>query len=166
MLRKIVTLSQLTFCLLTPYIPAFAAPCDTDAHRAFDFWLGEWRVTTPDGKVAGINRIEQRYGGCVVSERYVTGRGFSGESLNMYDSGRGVWHQTWVDNTGTLLLLEGGIKQGKMVLEGKNRDGDGKITQHRITWTPNKDGSVRQLWESSDEKGHWKTVFDGHYKRH
>jgi len=67
---------------------AMAGPCDAPAHRAFDFWIGEWQVRTPDGKVAGTNRIDREYDGCVLHERYNTGRGYSGESLNAYDPGR------------------------------------------------------------------------------
>ena len=52
-----------------------------------------------------------------------------------------------------------------MVLEGKTLDTAGKETRHRITWTPNADGSVRQLWESTDAKGAWTVAFDGLYKR-
>lgn len=144
---------------------AYAAPCDAAEHRAFDFWLGEWRVMGADGRVAGINRIESEYGGCVLHERYVTGRGYSGESLNIYDAARKVWHQSWVDTSGTLLLLEGGIRDGKMVLEGKTVAADARVTQHRITWTPNADGSVRQHWESTNDKGEWTTAFDGRYTR-
>jgi hypothetical protein len=144
---------------------ASAAPCDAPANRAFDFWLGEWDVRTPDGKLAGTNRIEREYGGCVLHERYTTGSGFSGESLNVYDAGRKVWHQTWVDAAGTLLLLEGGLRDGKMVLEGQTANADAAPTQHRITWSPNADGSVRQLWESTDTTGQWTVAFDGKYTR-
>ena len=144
---------------------AIAAACDTPAHRAFDFWLGEWDVHTPDGKLAGTNRIEREYAGCVLHERYATPRGYSGESLNAYDAARKVWHQTWVDNTGTLLLLEGGMHDGKMVLEGQTAKADGPPTRHRITWSSNADGSVRQLWESTDAKGQWGVAFDGRYTR-
>ena len=45
----------------------------------------------PRGKLAGTNRIEREYDGCVIHER---------------DAARHVWHQTWVDNSGTLLTLE------------------------------------------------------------
>ncbi|HSM11208.1 MAG TPA: hypothetical protein VK827_06530 [Lysobacter sp.] len=146
-------------------VPALAAtPCDTPAHRAFDFWIGEWRVQTPEGKLAGINRIERGYDGCVLHERYATGRGYSGESLNIYDASRDRWHQTWVDSSGMLLLLEGGIRDGSMVMEGQT-GGRGDVTRHRITWTPNADGSVRQLWESAAASGAWKTTFDGNYTR-
>jgi len=145
--------------------PAFAAPCDAPEHRAFDFWLGEWDVRTPDGKLAGVNRIAREYGGCVLHERYDTGKGYSGESLNVYDASRKRWHQTWVDSGGTLLLLEGGLRGGAMVLEGQDTAADGKVTRHRITWTPNADGSVRQHWESTDASGRWTTAFDGRYTR-
>jgi hypothetical protein len=64
-----------------------------------------------------------------------------------------------------LLVLEGGIRDGSMVLEGKTTDPDGRSTQHRITWTPSADGSVRQLWESSDANGEWAVAFDGRYTR-
>ena len=154
------------FCLgVLVSIPATAAPCDAPAHRAFDFWLGGWQVRKPDGKLAGTNRIEREYDGCVLHERYTTGHGYSGESLNIYDASRKLWHQTWVDTSGTLLLLEGGIRDGKMVLEGQTTGTDGQLVKHRITWTPNADGSVRQLWEATDPKGQWNTAFDGMYTR-
>ena len=143
----------------------FAAPCDGLEHRAFDFWLGEWQVKTPEGKFAGVNRITKEYGGCVLHEHYNTGRGYRGESFNIYDAGRKVWHQSWVDNSGTLLLLEGGMHAGKMVLEGETTDEDKRIIKHRITWTPNEDGSVRQFWESTNADGKWETAFDGMYTK-
>ena len=130
--------------------------CTDPTHRQFDFWVGDWRVHKPDGTFAGINRITLEYGGCVVHEHYVTGRGYSGESLNAWDAARKVWHQTWVDSGGLLLTLEGRWDGKNMVLEGMNQ---------RITWTPNADGSVRQLWETADGKGGWTVAFDGRYTR-
>ena len=109
------------------------APCAGPEFRQFDFWLGAWNVHTPDGKLAGTNRIESQYGGCVVHEHYLTGGGYSGESLNIYDASRKVWHQSWVDSSGTLLLLEGKLMGRSMVLEGKTQASDGKVTRQRIT---------------------------------
>lgn len=146
-------------------VAASAAPCDAPAHREFDFWLGQWQVHTPAGQLAGSNRIEREYGGCVVHERYTTGRGYSGESLNIYDASRKRWHQTWVDSAGTLLRLEGGLREGSMVLEGPAVDAQGRPIAHRIRWTPNADGSVRQLWETTDAAGQWRTTFEGLYTR-
>ena len=144
---------------------AQAAPCEAPEHRQFDFWLGDWEVRTPDGTLRGTNRIERGYDGCVIHERYASVRTFRGESLNAYDPARKRWHQTWVDNSGTLLLLEGGMSEGRMVLEGQTLGDGGRVIRHRITWTPAADGSVRQLWQSTGAKGDWKTTFDGRYSR-
>ena len=148
----------------TPPPPAPPA-CNHPAMRQFDFWLGEWNVHTPDGKLAGSNSIQREYDGCVVHERYDTGRGYRGESLNIYDLNRHVWHQSWVDNTGTLLLLEGGLQGSSMVMEGQTIAVQGQVIHHRISWTPNANGTVRQLWESSDAKGQWSIAFDGLYTK-
>ncbi|MDI1320797.1 MAG: hypothetical protein PSW75_11495, partial [bacterium] len=32
-------------------------PLPPESHQ-FDFWIGEWNVTTPDGKPAGLSKIE------------------------------------------------------------------------------------------------------------
>lgn len=148
----------------TPAQTASSA-CSSSEHKEFDFWIGEWSVHAANGKLAGTNSIKREIGGCVLHERYETGRGYSGESFNIYDATRKVWHQTWVDSSGLLLQLEGGLKDGKMILEGRTSGVDGKTTQHRITWTPKPDGSVRQLWESKGLGGEWTVAFDGKYTR-
>ena len=163
-LRKLFPVALAVSSVL-PALARAAGPCETSEHRQFDFWIGEWEVRKPDGSLAGVNRIEREYGGCVLHERYSTGRDYSGESLNTYDAGRRVWHQTWVDSSGTLLLLEGGLRDGNMLMEGRTVGVDGQVTRHRITWTPGSDGSVRQLWESAGAEGGWNVVFDGRYTR-
>jgi len=140
------------------------AACDAPESRQLDFWLGEWNVTTPDGKLAGTNRITREYEGCVIHEHYTTPRGYAGESLNAWDAARKVWHQTWVDSAGTVLLLDGRLTDGAMVLEGPGFD-EGRPVKHRITWTPNADGSVRQRWQTTGADGQWATAFDGTYRR-
>ncbi len=141
-------------------------PCTIAEHRQFDFWIGEWDVFDRAGNQIGTNRIEAKLGGCVLHEHWkAQGGGSVGESFNIYDGTRGVWHQTWVDNQGTLLMLEGRLKEGAMVLEGKTQNATGH-TLHRVTWTPNADGSVRQHWQSSQDGGtSWSTAFDGKYVR-
>jgi hypothetical protein len=141
---------------------ADGGPCAAPEHRQFDFWLGDWRVHRPDGVFAGLNRITSEYGGCVIHERYSNGRGYSGESLNVYDATRKVWHQTWVDTQGLLLTLEGGWNGKAMVMEGTIVQA-GKPSRQRITWTPNTDGTLRQLWEATNPAGEWTVVFDGRY---
>jgi len=148
----------------TPAAPP-PPPCAAAEFHQFDFWIGDWRVTNPGGKVTGTNHVTQEYGGCVIHEHYVTGLGYSGESLNMYDAARKVWHQTWVDDNGLVLELDGKWDGKNMVLEGLAPDAKGVLVKNRITWTLNADGSVRQLWEAVDDKGGWTTAFDGKYTK-
>lgn len=137
-------------------------PCADPARHQFDFWLGEWTVHDPTGRVVGHNRITPLFDGCALREEWQGVGGVRGTSLNTYSAATGRWHQTWVDSGGDLLLLDGGLVDGSMVLEGVNAG-----RHHRITWSA-AEGShddVRQLWETSPDGSSWQTVFDGRYSR-
>ena len=130
--------------------PAPAPPaCSGPEFRQFDFWLGDWDVKLPNGKVAGTNNIQSILGGCVLQESWKGAGKVEGHSFNIYDASTKRWHQTWVDNTGTLLKLEGGIVDGKMVLSGDTLDEKGNKVINRIIWTKVDADHVRQLWETS-----------------
>lgn len=140
--------------------------CSAAEHRQFDFWIGTWTVYLPNGQVAGTNRIEPILGGCVLYESWTANGPSRGHSFNSYDPGTRKWHQTWVDNSGTLLLIDGGIVNGEMVMEGKRTLPDGSIQLERITWSPRPDGTIRQLWQTSTSEGmRWSVTFDGVYRR-
>lgn len=147
--------------------PAIAPACQADEYRQFDFWIGAWEVMVAGGKKAGDNVIEVVNNGCALMESYVTGGGYRGHSFNIYDATRQVWHQSWVDNSGLLLTIEGGLVDGSMVMTGtRNRKTPRGEVLDRISWTPLEDGSVRQVWEiSSDDGASWNPIFDGNYRR-
>jgi hypothetical protein len=140
--------------------------CKAPEHRQFDFWVGNWDVTNPAGKPAGRNRIEPILGGCALRETWTSAGGSHGTSYNAWDRQRRRWHQTWVDDDGLVLRLEGGLADGKMVLEGETLDSSGSGALNRITWQETGPGAVRQLWEvSSDGRKTWRVVFDGRYRK-
>ena len=112
---------------------AQAPACNSPSHRAFDFWIGVWQVRAANGKLADANSITKAHGGCVLRKQCRTPDADSGESLNIYDASRKLWHQTWTDSSGLLLILEGGSPDGKIVLEGKGFDAAGAPISHRIT---------------------------------
>ena len=134
-------------------------PCAATEKRQFDFWIGDWDVTKPDGKPAGTNLIRPILGGCVLHESWKGQGSFVGESFNVYDARRKVWHQTWVDGAGNVLMMDGKFEDGRMTLADRN-------SINEISWTPNPDGSVRQHWRTSMDGGRtWTTAFDGKYVR-
>ncbi len=144
-----------------------SSPCSAEPYRQFDFWVGNWETTAGD-KIAGTNQIIVLQDGCVIQENWTSAAGkYTGTSYNFYDPQDEQWHQTWIDNQGQSLRLSGGLNGKDMVLRsGEMKNAKKESVFHRITWTPNDDGSVRQHWESSaDGKNDWTTLFDGLYKK-
>jgi len=151
--------------LVALWLPSLAhAACADLSYRQFDFMLGDWNVATTEGKLVGRDHIEKTYGACVVQEHWTSVDGGTGGSVSMYDASRKLWHQTWVDSTGTLVVLEGGLKDGRMVMTGEMTQA-GKRVQDRMSWT-SQDGKIRQLWETSEDNGKtWRTIFDVYYSK-
>lgn len=148
--------------------PAKKPPACTAAEfHQFDFWIGDWNVTTPQGKPAGRNRIEAVVDGCAISEHWEGASGTNGRSYSAWDARNKRWNQYWVATDGGVLYLSGEFTDGRMVLSGDQVDpASGKRSPQRVTWTPNTDGSVRQLWEGSEDGGKtWTPVFDGLYRK-
>jgi len=166
--RAVRAAAALLTCLCAGVAAAQAtapkAPCSAPEFHQFDFWIGDWDVADASGKPVGRNRIVAVQKGCALTEQWEGRGGVTGTSLNAWDAERKRWHQTWIDSGGSLLVLEGGLVDGRMVLSGAASDASGKPARQRITWQKLPDGRVRQTWESSADAGAtWTIAFDGYY---
>ncbi len=163
------TLIAILISLSGTISPAHHDPaCTSPAYHQFDFWLGDWDtfdMADPDSIVAR-NHVTRMVGGCALREVYEQNDGLRGESFSAWDTGRGVWHQSWVTNGGTVLLLDGGMKDGKMVLTATEHHRDGSTSLLRGTWW--KEGrNVREKAERSRDGGKtWTTAFDIVFRPH
>ncbi len=163
-MKSIFFLFCLFFCLQN-YAQSNECKCCEKSHEAFDFWIGNWEVTDPEGNLVGRNSIEKVEGNCLIKEVYSsTTNGFTGRSFNFYNQTTGKWEQLWVDNQGTYLHLYGNLVDGAMVLEGQHGNGD-EVRTDRITWSQESDGRVKQHWEFRKKDADWVTVFEGYYSR-
>ncbi len=152
--------------------PAANAPsgqaCTAPEFHQFDFWLGDWNVTAPEGKPLGTSKVSAILGGCAIQENWTSATGGKATSISVYDAPNRRWHQTWVDDTGGLLQLDGEFRDGVMVLIGRRpsvRD-RGSAVVHRIAWTVTSPDHVLQRWEVSKNEGRtWSTFFEGTYVR-
>lgn len=142
--------------------PPLAPPPEA---RQFDFWVGEWDVINPAGKLVGTSRIERVAASAGLLESWTGAGGYTGRSLNAWNAAKKQWQQFWVGSDGGVLELSGGLVEGRMVLAATHEVG-GRPRTERITWTPNADGTVRQHWEQSADGGKsWMTAFDGLYRK-
>jgi hypothetical protein len=163
--RSLILLSVglAALCIARSHATSPAAPaCDKAANRQLDFWLGDWDVYDMPGHSAPAARarITALLDRCVIHELYEGTNGLRGESFSIFDEPRGVWHQTWVTNHGRLLMIEGRVLNGKLVLSGQQLTDNHERHDVRASWWSEK-GAVRELGESSDDGGKtWHTDFD------
>ena len=135
-------------------------------YHQFDFWLGSWEVyKLGTDTLVGHSKIESIIDGLGLLENYTVVKGkYQGKSLNKYNPARECWEQYWIDNSGLTLFLSGVLTDGKMVLDDLEH-GDKTAGLNRITWEKMENGSVRQTWNTSKDKGlNWSVAFDGEYK--
>ena len=104
---------------------------------------------------------------CILRENWTSAKGnYTGTSNNFYNNKSNQWEQIWIDNQGQSLHLKGNRKNNQMILQtDEETNKDGKVFFHRLTWTHNEDGSVRQLWETITNSTDVTIAFDGLYKR-
>jgi hypothetical protein len=137
--------------------------CGSTENHQFDFWLGEWDVQVGGQKIAQSS-ITSLMGGCIVLEHWKPFGGGEGKSWNFYNRATEKWEQLWITDSGDVLKVAGGLKDGAMREEGAKRLFDGRPGIHRHCFTPVAPDRVRQFCEESSDGGKtWYTVFDGLY---
>ena len=167
---RLLTILSLVCFIITNAQNSNNCACCTEKHSEFDFWIGKWEVTLPNGNKAGDNNIKKIQSNCILQENWVSATpGYTGTSNNFYNASKKRWEQIWVDNQGASLHLKGNKVNNQMILKtDKELNADGNMFYHRVTWTANPDGTVRQLWETVTQIQQGETIsiaFDGLYKR-
>ena len=140
-------------------------PCTSAAHRAFDFWIGDWDVFAAGaGQPSAHVVVESILDGCVLRERYEDATGLRGESFSSYDPSRRDWQQTWVTNRGQLLVIRGTAHGRDLVFTGAVKTAGGEDLV-RATWAP-VDDAVRETADTSSDGGKtWKRWFALTFRR-
>jgi hypothetical protein len=141
--------------------------CDRAEHRQFDFWIGEWIVTSAKGDTVGANTIRTVSDRCALLEQWRGSGGVSGTSINFFEPETGRWNQLWIGGRGLVLRLEGGLRDGVMELNGtrKRETPEGPVLD-RLRWTPMAGDAVEQLWlVSPDDGATWRESFRGIYRK-
>jgi len=145
-----------------------AVPCANapERHR-FDFWIGEWDVTTSpkkEGSKGGSSVIQSVSGGCALLENWTSIKGGQGKSLNAYNPLVHEWQQYWIGQDGNVTEFRTSHFDGTS-LSFLTENGPGPNLVGRLTFTPIDSNLVRQHYESSRDGQTWTTVYDLYYHR-
>ena len=154
----------------------------TATYEDFDFWVGEWQVLTREGgELRGFDKIKTIHDGCVLFQEWhqmddlFAGNGsphrLRGTSLTGIDA-TGKWRQLWTDNTGSNMVLTGGIEDGVMILRSEwievpQETGAPVRVRNIWYWQPQADGSIHNWGEQQrdSETGPRTQYFDITYRR-
>jgi len=175
-LSRIITLATLVvFARATPGQTGASTPSgpppnpcagNADRHR-FDFWMGEWQVTTPDGRAVGSSSVQSMAGGCGLLENWTALNGTTGKSLNAFNPVAKQWQQYWVGQGGAVTeYRESEWRDGSLSLISRPSASASAQPMQRLTFTPVNDSTVRQHGELSNDGGTtWTTTYDFYYHR-
>jgi hypothetical protein len=151
-------------------------PCDRPEQKQFDFWVGDWELTSPGAKSGGVvhhrNTVQRILGGCIVQENFVGSDApdqlpqLIGISVSVFEPNSGKWKQTWVDNQGGYLDFTGEFKDGQMILSREATRPDGSKVMQRMVWKNITANEFDWSWERSKDGGKtWEVLWPIHYKR-
>jgi len=143
-------------------------PCATDPERRrFDFWVGDWTVTTAGGTVVGSSVVQSINGGCSLLENWTAARGSTGKSLNSFNPAISKWQQYWVDQTGGVTeYRDSEWHNGALSFLARGTQPNGSPVLQRLTFSAVSDSVVRQHGERSTDEGKtWSTTYDFYYHR-
>ncbi len=128
-------------------------PCKLRSRRhQMDFWIGEWTVTNPAGKLIGTEKIEAVEEGCAIRELFSGNPAGSGQSLTFYDRLTGYWRQVWMDPSGQRQDFYGELTDLSMGFVQITYSG-GLKTILTASLAPLPDGTVRQTAQRSTDDG-------------
>lgn len=153
-------LAVITTSFLVPVEPA----------KALDFWVGEWTCSGPSltdpakktySPTKGENSIKKILRGKVIEERFSM-KGFKGLSYSVYIPREKKWRQTWVDDQGSYIDLEGGQEGDTVVLTTLPREG---APQSRMVFSNITPNSFKWVWETKQKDGTWLNYWTLDYKR-
>ena len=144
-------------------------PCaDAPERHRFDFWIGEWDVTTPAGGRAGTSSVQSVSGGCALLENWASANGGHGKSLNAFNPAVGQWQQYWIGQDGNPTEYRESTWSGASIVLRAHAPAAGttRASEMRLTFTPVDSVTVRQLGERSTDGGAtWSTTYDFYYHR-
>lgn len=156
--------------------PPAALPCAGPEYRQLDFWVGDWDLefANANGTLGRAqNRITRdEHGACVIAEHFrypnaAAGQDYTGASFSMFDPQTRRWRQMWVENGGSLYVLEGGPVTGQRhVFELRTVEPRGTPARTmRMIWEDVTPAGLTWRWQAQQADGSWNDAWVIRYRR-
>lgn len=127
--------------------------------RRFDFYLGDWSMRNGDVVERNLEVVSAFDGkGLSVTAREASDNSISAQSMFLYDEGKGLWRQIWMSKDGMVVVLEGGMEEGTMVLNQISQDGKRTSGSRSVFSNISSDGFQYEWQQSSDGGATWETL--------
>jgi len=129
------------------------------AARRFDFYLGSWERRNGDKLERSVDvRSAFEGNGMIVSALDEAGDRTMDTSIFLFDADDDIWRQVWISREGMTVTLEGGYRNGSMVLDQVSQDGKPR-TGARAVYTGVTERGFTYQWQSSVDGGRtWETL--------
>ena len=134
-----------------------------DVYRQLDFILGQWTLTSPDGRRIGSAEFSASSGGyAIVGKCSDNTRATNSTIMAYYEPSVAQWKQVWLDDQGSVAqLTRQPGDDDAIVFEGESIMADGRRAMARVILDEAADGRVRlSLMTSSDAGNRWSDVLD------
>lgn len=160
--------------LLSPILACTqsASKSESKPEEAMDFWVGEWSCKGKSRNAPGKdewtattakNSIKREFKGRVIQENFSMA-GFEGKSWTVWNPNRKIFQQTWVDDSGSYIALEGGLDGDKVVLN--QLLGPMAPFKMRMVFQNFTSNGFQWLWQRSTDEGKtWETQWELNYKK-
>ncbi|MGC9952370.1 MAG: hypothetical protein ABSF64_39015 [Bryobacteraceae bacterium] len=142
------------------------AVCAGAGYGALNFWVGDWKVSDPEGHQIGASKIALGLDGCELTETWTSGGKFGGSNVHAYSAEDKHWHQFNVDNHGHVHAFEGLANDHGLEYSGAGQNEAGGDVLHRMDIVKESANRVRVYWRKSADSGKtWTTAYDAIYSR-
>ena len=142
---------------------AIAKACAGPEFRQLDFWIGDWNVkiharASPASDqwaaAVGTQHVRSILSGCAIEENFAAEgpqSPWAGRSFATFDHFSNKWRQTWVDDSGGYIPLDGGPEGTDFALYGPPREIKGVKFQMRMVWSHIAHDALRWEWQRSED---------------
>lgn len=147
----------------------FSAQSQELEKELFDFWIGDWNLTwtNQDGTIGkATNSISKILDEQVLWENFEAEgqNALKGMSHSVYNAKQKTWKQTWVDNQGSHIVLNGALMQGNPVFITEPAETNHGTIQFRMVFSEISPNSFIWDWQRKTDDA-WESSWKIQYAR-